>query len=114
MAIGRLLLIAPQSDLRRSLVFALEAEGYQVSSAAQIPAGPVPGDVTYDCTIVDQKALIGPPEDIVQFCSKAGPVVLLSETPVPWLSQWVVEVVDKPTLGSSLSRAVKHALRQGA
>jgi DNA-binding response OmpR family regulator len=106
----RLLVIAPDGDLRRSLTFALEAEGYAVTALADADSAPVVGSAHYNCTIIDQAALAGTEAAIRAFCAAAKPVVLLSNTPVGWLPADGVSVVEKPMLGESLSQAVRGAL----
>jgi DNA-binding NtrC family response regulator len=111
MAKGRILVIAPEADLRRSLEFALEAEGYLVDSQSSIdatetgPAGP------YDCTVLDERAVTLAASDILAFCMRAGPVVLLSNFPIAWLSGKIAGRVEKPTLGRELSVAVMAAMQ---
>lgn len=110
----RLLVIAPDSDLRRSLTFALEAEGYAVTALADVDSAQLVGSTHYDCTIVDQAALAGTEAAMRAFCAAAKPVVMLSNTPVGWLPADGVTVVEKPTLGESLSQAVQGALAHPA
>ena len=108
MATGRLLIIAPDDDLRRSLAFALEAEGYAIAAYARIADAPEPEG--YDCTVLDHRATSGSANDVLEFCRHARPVVLLAGTPLPWLDGHVFRVVQKPLLGEPLSRAVRDAL----
>lgn len=106
----RLLVIAPDDDLRRSLAFALEAEGYAVTALADTDSAHVIGNGHYACTIVDQAALAGTEAAIRAFCAAAQPVVLLSNASVTCLPWDGVSVVEKPMLGESLSQAVQRAL----
>ena len=109
MATGRILVVAPELDLRRSLEFVLEAEGFEVLSRPRIDFGNPLANGRFDCTVLDHRALAGPPERAIRFCTMANPVVLLSSKTIPWLSAWVACVVEKPLLGDSLSRAVRQA-----
>lgn len=104
---GRVLVIAPSIDLRKSLVFALEAEGYVVTSLAVLP----PEDVasSCDCVVMDHKATTGSREAVLAFV-KARCVVLLAGTPQPWLIGHVTAVVPTPLRGDALGQAVRLAL----
>jgi FixJ family two-component response regulator len=104
----RLLIVAPDMDLRRSLEFMLEADGYQVVSYPAI--GAVPSQERFDCTILDHRAIAPPIETVIAFCRVAIPVVLLAGTPVPWLEEMVFCLVQKPLLGSPLLAAIESAL----
>ena len=79
MASGRLLIVAPDADLRLSLQFVLEAEGYMVTARANISE--TTAQERFDCTILDHRAAIGPTADIAAFCRRAHPVVLLASEP---------------------------------
>lgn len=106
---GRLLLVAPDTDLRRSLVFALETEGFSVTVRDAPPARSWLVSNRFDCTVVDQKALAGPDYECIAFCIKAHPVVLVAANPHPWLVEWVNEIVDMPMVAGALCVAIKHA-----
>ncbi len=106
---GRVLVIAPNPDLRRSLAFALEAEGYVVTSRDAV----LDGGITrgYDCVVLDHKAAAAASRDrAIAFCREAFPVVLLAGTPQPWLLPEVFEAVPTPVIADSLSRAVANAV----
>lgn len=111
---GRLLLVAPDSDLRRSLVFALETEGFSVVSRDVPPTRSWLVANRFDCTIVDQKAFVGADYESIAFCIKAHPVVLVAATPYPWLVEWVAEVVDLPLAAGAVTTAISHATEQEA
>ena len=111
---ARLLLVAPDTDLRRSLAFALEAEGFAVTIRDAPPARSWLVSNRFDCTIVDQKALTGPDYEAIAFCIKAHPVVLLASRPHPWLVEWVAEIVDLPLAGNAVNSAVRHAIHADA
>ena len=111
---ARLLLVAPDTDLRRSLAFALEAEGFAVTIRDTPPARSWLVSNRFDCTIVDQKALTGPDYEAIAFCIKAHPVVLLASRPHPWLVEWVAEIVDLPLAGNAVKSAVRHAIHADA
>lgn len=114
MANGRILVIAPEVDMRRSLVFALEAEGYAVTARAELDTVQFSTDPHYDCTVLDQKAVTGSAEEVIDFCERARPVVLLSDGPIAWLSDSIAQVVETPTPGSALSSAIRRAVLLGS
>jgi DNA-binding NtrC family response regulator len=107
----RVLIVAPNGDLRGSLVFALEAEGYEVTAKEQVPSLSWVTAQRFDCTVLDQKALLGEPYESIAFCIKAHPVVLLAAQPLSWLVEWVSQVVEMPVAGNAISAAVRQALQ---
>src|SRR5689334_16050274 len=91
---SRILVVAPDSDLRRSLEFALVAEGHDVTCRNGIKAPGLPSN--YDCTVLDHH-VAGP--DLVrasEFCQEFRPVVLLANTTPHPLSPWAFRTVLKP------------------
>ncbi|HEV7717503.1 MAG TPA: hypothetical protein VGO70_00845 [Arsenicitalea sp.] len=114
MANGRILVIAPEIDLRRSLEFALEAEGFLVTVRADIDLNLDLLDGSFDCTVLDQAALVGPPDRIISFCARAKPILLLADNPIHWLSASITARVEKPMLGGALSNAIGLALQRSA
>ncbi len=108
MASGRILIVAPGADLGGSVAFALEAEGFDVTVASELPEhGSVAG---FDCTVLDQKALTGADHESIAFCKAAYPVVLLAARPHAWLLGWVAEVVETPVIGNAMTVAVGRAI----
>lgn len=110
MASGRLLVVAPDADLRGSLVFALEAEGFEVTAEAEVPAISRMAQRRFDCTVLDQKALTGQDYESIAFCIKAHPVVLLAGRPHPFLVEWVSQVVVTPAADDAMITAVNLAM----
>src|SRR5262245_22259416 len=110
MAPARLLVVAPEGDLRRSVVFALEAEGHQVTTFDRPPSTHWLAHHRFDCTVLQQDALTGEAYEAVAFCIKAHPVVLIAARPHPWLIEWVSQVVDLPVLGNAVTDAVRDAI----
>ena len=104
----RILLVAPDSDLRRSVEFALSAEGCEIISRASIGAREVPSD--YDCTVLDHHAAGGDTVLAARFCRIFAPVVLLANQPIHPLSSDAFRTVVKPFLGAALTTAVRDAL----
>lgn len=114
MAAGRILVVAPDSDLRGSLAFTLEAEGYDVTGLDQLPEHQWIRTQGFDATVLDQKALRGADYEAIAFCVKAYPVVLLADRPHPWLVEWVADIVEMPVIGNAVSAAVDRATHIGA
>lgn len=112
MATGRLLIIAPDADLRRSLEFLLVAEGYSVTSHADI--SDISTTQTFACTIVDHQAISNQREEMRAFCQRARPIVLLAGSTPLWLAEQAFRVVQKPLLGRPLLSAIKDAVTLGA
>jgi hypothetical protein len=102
-----ILVIAPESDLKSSLHFALAAELFDVTWQASIGAKPVPGD--YDCTIIDHHALGQDPAAAKRFAQAFAPVILLANR-THELSPFVFRTILKPHLGAPLIEAVRDAL----
>jgi hypothetical protein len=111
MPTGRLLLVAPLTDLRQSLVFALETEGFSVTVRDEPPSRAWLVQNRFDCTIVDQKAFVGQSYEQIAFCIKAHPVVLLASPPHPWLVEWVAETIELPLAANEVTSAVLHAMQ---
>jgi DNA-binding NtrC family response regulator len=106
---GKILVIAASADLRRSLSFALEAEGHVVTSLGELVD---PRDARgFDCVVLDHKvAKAVTREAVLAFCAEAPPVILLAGAPQPWLVPQVFHVVETPSLGPALTTAVQDAL----
>lgn len=102
---NRVLIISPSPDLRKSLAFALETEGYVVTSYAGIPGGDA--GRSYDCVVMDHKAARASREAVVQFCAKTPNLVYLDGTPQPWLTGWLTHIVPTPLAGNTLVEAVR-------
>jgi CheY-like chemotaxis protein len=106
---GRILIVAPDPDLRKSVAFALEAEGYEVTSHAVL-LGPNEGR-DYDCVVLDHKATkTAQRQAVLDFCANAQRVVLLAGSPQPWLLSKVFSLVQTPHLGAALTAAVQAAI----
>lgn len=110
MASGRILVVEPNGDVRQSLGFALEAEGYEVTLKADLPDHSWVTTEAFDATVLDQKALTGADYTSVAFCVKAYPVVLLATNPYPWLVGWVSDIVELPVIGNALSTSLRKAM----
>jgi DNA-binding response OmpR family regulator len=109
MSVGRILVIAPELDMRNSLQFVLEAEGYDVTPRPRIDFDGPRADGHYDVTVIDHRALSGPHSRAIEYCGYRSPVVLLSSRPIPWLMDHVAQHVEKPVVGDAVVAAV-HAV----
>lgn len=107
----RVLVIAPDFDLRRSLQFALEAEGYDVTWRASIAATAMP--YHFDCTVVDHHALGNDKAAALAFLEAFRPAILLANTPHE-LSAAAFRTVLKPHLGPALTFAIREAIETRA
>jgi hypothetical protein len=103
-----ILLVAPDSDLRKSLEFALRMEGYEVTSRASIGAREQPG--AYDCTVIDHHALGNNKNVAADFCRLFAPAILLTNHQDHPLSPWTFRTLLKPLLGAALIDAVRDAV----
>jgi len=105
---AHVLLVVPDSDLRRSLDFALRADGHTVSWRDGLDGTPLAAQ--FDCTILDDLA-VG--QDLKQgrsFCQTLRPVILLADNPDHALSAVAFRTVLKPLLGLPLSAALGEAI----
>ena len=107
----RILVVAPDFDLRRSLQFALEAEGYAVTWRASIGATEMP--YAFDCTVVDHHALGNDKALAWAFLRAFEPTILLANAPHD-LSSAAFRTVLKPHLGAALTSAIHDALEARA
>ena len=104
---SRILLVAPDSDLRRSLEFALAAEGHEVTWQASTATHELPSK--FDCTVLDHHAVGKDLRGGVAFCEAFRPVILLANFVPHSLSPWVYSTVQKPLLGEALVAAIRDA-----
>ena len=106
-----ILVLAPDSELRRSLQFALEAEGFDVTWRMSISARPMPGE--YDCTIIDDHALGADSAAGQRLVRAFAPVVLLANK-LNALSPLAFRTILKPHLGAPMIQAVRDAIAPAA
>ena len=115
-SIHLVLVVAPDRELRRSIEFALEAEGFGIDSHAQLAAALASPCVdSTACAVIDEDAIGGrngkdaPPLDRV-----ARPVVLLVDQlrAVPQAPAGI-RVLTKPLLGRLLVETVAAAIADG-
>ena len=105
----RVLIIAPSTDMRQSLHFALESEGYAVTASSTI-AETTSLPQTFDCTVLDHHAELVDRAGALELCSRVYPVILLANALPHRLSSMVFRTVLKPMLGPPLSVAVRQAI----
>ncbi|MEP7239559.1 MAG: transcriptional regulator [Devosia sp.] len=108
----RVLVIAADADLRRSVQFALEAEGYGVTCRASLAARELPRD--FDCTVVDHHVLGSEQRAASAFFEAFAPVILLANSDSHPLSPWAAKTLLKPMLGPALSAAIRDAMASRA
>jgi CheY-like chemotaxis protein len=104
-----LLIVAPSPDLRQSLTFAFESEGYEVVAVASL-GDPRPQPDKVDCIVLDHHATDASDADALDFCARYTPIVLLANYAPHKLSSLVFRTVQKPLLGPTLSFAVRVAV----
>lgn len=106
-----ILVVAPDHGLRRSLVFVLEADGFDVESHMSLDdALASPLDQAIVCAIVDEDATRARPAGFQILRRLGRPVVLLAGAPSIASDIMGLTVLPKPFLGVSLIKAVGHAI----
>jgi DNA-binding response OmpR family regulator len=108
------LVVAPDKDFRRSLEFALEAEGFAVDSYGSM-AGAFASSRAEEagCAVVDDTAIGKWPEVEKEFRHFGRPVVLLSDRIGTMPSLPFTTVLIKPFLGNPLIEAVREVVASG-
>jgi hypothetical protein len=109
---SRILLVAPDSDLRRSSEFALLAEGHEVIWRTSIDGQELPGK--YDCAVLDHHAFGKDLAPAIAFCETFRPVILLANSNPHPLSPWSSRTLLKPLLGQALVNAIQNAVETRA
>ena len=104
----RILVVVPDSDLRRSLVFMLTAEGFAVSARAVWPGCEEAVDA--DAVVVDHAALnrLTSADERLRALGQATIILASRETPFPALDR--ATVVRKPLLDHVLVTNLRTAL----
>ena len=106
---AHILLIVADSDLRKSLDFALRADGHIVTWRSGLDESPIP--MHFDCTILDHHAAGQNLRQGQTFCRAFWPVILMANTEAHALSGAAFRTVLKPMLGPVLSAAIGDALQ---
>jgi DNA-binding response OmpR family regulator len=106
-----ILVVAFDVDLRRSIEFALEAEGYVVNSHARLfEATTSPTVSAAACMVVDEDSLQDL-EDWRLFCRLTKPTVLLADKSQRPGGTDAACIIFKPLLGNALVETVRHVVR---
>lgn len=99
-----IVVIVPDPVLSRSLAFALEADGYRISTFETWPAASA--DLSNAvCIITDQKALGEARAAAIDLDAYAARIVLLTEDAAPAVPS-VMQVLVKPLSGADVLSAV--------
>lgn len=104
------LVVAPDQAMRRSLSFALEAEGYRVDAMPGLHFGAFPpAGVETACAVVDEDALTDRKNPALELSGLDLAVILLVEQRrhLPALPR--LSIIEKPPLGRDLIDAVAAA-----
>ncbi len=101
---GRVLVVAPDSDLRRALTFALSAYGYTVTAESSLSA--TSSSERYNCLVIDEHALARPDAPPPGLLASLGPTVLLAYTEGGLANRWVNSTVAMPLRGEAVIQAV--------
>lgn len=107
-------MVAPDPQLRRSITFLLEAEGYAVTPSCALPhaaeeiAAAAPAD---GCAVVDEAAVTDASDFWDRLAHLACAVVMLSSGRLAPPPHFLVHSVEKPMLGRHLVEAVQAAFR---
>jgi hypothetical protein len=102
-----ILVVAPNEHLRRSIAFALEAEGFGVVShpllAGALASSPM---MSHACIVVDEEAVAYPPSAWEELSRLSGPIVLLVDKLRTGPESAGMAVLHKPLLGRTLTETV--------
>lgn len=104
---GTILVVAPKEEFRRSIAFALEAEGFDVEAHALLASALAsPLAERADCTVVDDHAVNAVHGGWAALSRFKQRIVLLSNHAEPVTLLPGVKVLLKPLLGRSLTDTV--------
>jgi hypothetical protein len=105
---GRVLVVAPDDDLRRSLTFALAAYGYTVIAEQAWPVEATAD--AFDCVVLDEHAL--PKSSTLPLALRSGrqPVLLLAYSEGALANETVAGVIAMPLKGEAVPQAVAAAI----
>jgi hypothetical protein len=101
--------IARDPVMRRSLAFALDAEGFRVEAYADLGAAFDDKDrPRVCCTIVDDDGLVEDSADLWRMGGLASPVLLLMDPIKPFPGPHAARVLLKPYAGLALVETVRE------
>ncbi|WEK06674.1 MAG: hypothetical protein P0Y65_10660 [Candidatus Devosia phytovorans] len=106
---GRVHVVAPDDDLRRSVTFALKAYGYSVTAGSSLPGD---GSTFFDCVLVDERVLRGRARELLH--ADTRPVLVIAYRPELWTNARIDGVIAMPLTGDAVIRAVEAALGKAA
>jgi CheY-like chemotaxis protein len=110
-----ILVVVPDDDLRRSIIFALESEGFALSVASQLPAlSDYPQLSAVDCIVVDENAIDVRGGGWERLGSLGRPAILLIDALRDIPPEFAQTAVMKPLLGSCLVDAVTNSVAAAA
>jgi hypothetical protein len=107
---GTILVAAPGAELRQSIVFALEADGFEVDAHDTLGSAIAASGASRSiCFVVDENALGGHANGAMALKKVGLPVILLVDRlrAIPRLSR--MKTLTKPLLGQRLIEMVRGA-----
>ncbi len=105
---SKIIVVAPNYELRRSIEFGLEVEGFAALSFESISRALASSQTTESiCVIIDDEALVHDPFALVSVRRLNKPVLLLVDRAGSGPQLPDVRVIRKPVLGNALIKAVK-------
>lgn len=106
----RILVVAPDAELRRSIDFALEAEGLHVILRAHLPP-PALLEGVYDCAVVDESVVLSASDGWARLAAiPCATVLLVDRIGSAPRGHFTGSIIRKPLLGRSLVDRVLAAL----
>ena len=105
---GRILVVAPDDDLRRSLTFALAAYGYKVTAEPAWPENATAD--AFDCIVLDEHILSKFSTPSPALLSGRRPVLLLAYSEEALTNATVTGVIAMPLKGEAVMQAVEAAI----
>ncbi len=102
--------MVPNEELRRSIEFTVEAEGFECESHAGFPTVFATHAVNgFDCAVVDEDAVDAGQKNLHRFAGIAGgerPVVVLVDRTAALAADLPFRLLRKPLLGQALIEAI--------
>ena len=113
--IQSVLVVAPDESLRRSIAFALEAEGLRVETFSDLRSVPTTAATASSCAVIDENAVLLDKDGWNHVAALTDRVVLLVDRLRRVPEHYAPSAVHKPLLGRRLVEAVIPAegLRRG-
>lgn len=105
---GRILVVEPDDDLRRSLTFVLAAYGYTVVADQGWPADAISG--AFDCIVLDEQVMSKSSALPRVLLSGWPPVLLLAYSEGALANEAVTGVIAMPLKGEAVPQAVEAAI----